>query len=101
MYEQAPTPLYMGGPGAPPPLPMALPGSYGTPMPIPPQAVTSSVPYDYGQQVNAVAQYNPMPMAASFGPPGAVLGGGKRITLPMASVQRTAVQCKFPLWSNC
>lgn len=80
IYEQAPTPMYMGGPGAPPPLPMALPGSYGTPMPIPPQAVTSTVPYDYGQQVNTVAQYNPVPMAAPFGPPGAVLGGGNRGT---------------------
>ncbi|CAM6081965.1 unnamed protein product [Calypogeia fissa] len=76
MYEPAPAPMYMGGPGAPPPLPMALPGSYGAPMPIPQQAVTSTVPYDYGQQVNTVAQYNPMPMAGSFGPPGAVLGGG-------------------------
>lgn len=77
MYEQAPAPMYMGGPGAPPPLPLALPATYGTPMPIAPQAVTSSVPYDYGASVNAVQPYQPMPMTASYGPPGAVIGGGK------------------------
>ncbi|BBM97153.1 hypothetical protein MPTK1_1g03400 [Marchantia polymorpha subsp. ruderalis] len=76
MYEQAPAPMYMGGPGAPPPLPLALPATYGTPMPIAPQAVTSSVPYDYGASVNAVQPYQPMPMTASYGPPGAVIGGG-------------------------
>ncbi|KAJ7526956.1 hypothetical protein O6H91_16G028700 [Diphasiastrum complanatum] len=65
-YEQALGPMYVGGPGAPPAMPLALTSNYGTPMPIAP---SSAVPYDYGSTLSAA--YNPISMQSSYGPPGA------------------------------
>jgi hypothetical protein len=71
MYEQAPTPMYMGGPGAPPPLSLGLPSSYQPSMIIPqPAAVT--VPYDYTASINNPISYNPRP--STYTPPGALIG---------------------------
>jgi hypothetical protein len=71
MYEQAPTPMYMGGPGAPPPLSLGLPSSYQPSMIIPqPAAVT--VPYDYTASINNPISYNPRP--STYAPPGALIG---------------------------
>ncbi|CAK9208669.1 unnamed protein product [Sphagnum troendelagicum] len=66
MYEQAPTPMYMGGPGAPPPLSLGLPSSYQPSMIIPqPAAVT--VTYDYTASINNPISYNPRP--STYAPP--------------------------------
>jgi hypothetical protein len=71
MYEQAPTPMYMGGPGAPPPLSLGLPSSYQPSMIIPqPAAVT--LPYDYTASINNPISYNPRP--STYAPPGALIG---------------------------
>lgn len=75
MYDQAPAPMYMGGPGAPPPLSLGLPSSYGAPM-LMPQPTAVTVPYDYGASMNSAASYQPIPRPTSYAPPGTVLSGG-------------------------
>lgn len=77
VYDQAPAPMYMGGPGAPSPLSLGLPSSYGAPM-IMAQQPTVTVPYDYGASMNNPQSYQQIPRPTSYAPPGTVLGGGVR-----------------------
>jgi hypothetical protein len=76
MYDQPPAPMYMGGPGAPAPLSLGLPTTYGAPMLMPQQAAVT-VPYDYGASMNNAAAYQQIPRPATYAPPGTVMGGGK------------------------
>lgn len=74
VYDQPPAPMYMGGPGAPSPLSLGLPTSYGAPM-IMPQQPTVTVPYDYGASMNNPQSYQQISRPTSYPPPGAVIGG--------------------------
>lgn len=75
MYDQPPAPMYMGGPGAPAPLSLGLPTTYGPAMLMPQQAAVT-VPYDYGASMNNAAAYQQLPRPATYAPPGTVMGGG-------------------------
>ncbi|CAK9231494.1 unnamed protein product [Sphagnum troendelagicum] len=65
-YDQEPS-MYMGGPGAPPPLTLGLPSNYGAPIYLQ-QPMTASGPYNYGSSVNKVTSYNPLPRPSAYAP---------------------------------
>ncbi|XP_020519247.1 ranBP2-type zinc finger protein At1g67325 isoform X1 [Amborella trichopoda] len=59
-----PPPFYVGGIGAPPPMPLGMPGSYGPPMPL------SGMPFDYGASRSVAGPYG---LLSPYGAP--PLGG--------------------------
>ncbi|KAH8956730.1 hypothetical protein BDL97_07G057800 [Sphagnum fallax] len=71
-YDQEPS-MYMGGPGAPPPLTLGLPLNYGAPIYLQ-QPMTASGPYNYGSSVNKVTSYNPLPRPSAYAPTGLSYG---------------------------
>lgn len=73
VYEQIPAPIYMGGPGAPPPVPLGMQTSYGVPMGVPSAA---GLPYDYSSSLNVPPSYSSIPLQSSYGPTSGILGGG-------------------------
>ncbi len=72
-YDQEPS-MYMGGPGAPPPLTLGLPSNYGAPIYLQ-QPMTASGPYNYGSSINKVTSYNPLPRPSSYAPTGTAISG--------------------------
>jgi hypothetical protein len=72
-YDQEPS-MYMGGPGAPPPLTLGLPSNYGAPIYLQ-QPMTASGPYNYGSSINKVTSYNPLPRPSAYAPTGTVISG--------------------------
>ena len=77
IYDQAPAPMYMGGPGAPPTLSLGYPSTYGAPM-IMPQQNAVAVSYDYNASMNNVASYQQIQRPVAYAPSGNMMGGGER-----------------------
>jgi len=81
IYDQAPAPMYMGGPGAPPTLSLGYPSTYGAPM-IMPQQNAVAVSYDYNASMNNVASYQQIQRPVAYAPSGNMMGGGPAYGAP-------------------
>jgi hypothetical protein len=110
-YDQEPS-MYMGGPGAPPPLTLGLPSNYGAPIYLQ-QPMTASGPYNYGSSINKVTSYNPLPRPSAYAPTGLSYGAppvldsygmdmdmslGLLVHLLLALAAITCLACEFDIF---